>query len=520
MRIKRLEVTSFKNLRNFSIDFDVESFTTVVVGENGAGKSNILEALVIIFRDLDLGLPPEFPYQLTYQCRGHEIRIDAKPSESTKGRQVAISVDGEKVSFGKFVNNKAEYLPKYVFGYYSGPSNRLEEHFTLHQQRFYRALLDGDEQASRPLLYARHVHSQFVLLGFFNERDEKILGFLQEHLRIESFDSVLFVMSTPSWYNASTSKRNTDGDPRFWYARGTVKHFLDKLHEIALVPMRRQIDRTTEHFYLYLPNLESLHKLYQQYGNPQSFFKALESTYISELINEVRIRVRIRNTDQSLTFRELSEGEQQLLMVLGLLRFTKEDESLFLLDEPDTHLNPGWSRQYINLLGQVVGEEQSSQILMTTHDPLVIAGLDREAIRIVEVSEDDKIVVVQPEYSPKQMGYPEILTSDLFKLPSTTPPEFNQLLDEKRRLLIKDPDKLTDEDRKRLAQVNHELEPYNVTSSIRDPLYELFVDAYTRRQPPSSPEKTTFTREEIEQRKQLADEIMASLLDELTDQSK
>jgi len=35
-----------------------------------------------------------------------------------------------------------------------------------------------------------------------------------------------------------------------------------------------------------------------------------------------------------------SEGEQQLLLVLGLLKFTAEEEALFLLDEPDTHLNP------------------------------------------------------------------------------------------------------------------------------------------------------------------------------------
>ena len=69
-------------------------------------------------------------------------------------------------SYNKFVTEGRDlYLPKYVFGYYSGPSNRLEEHFELHQQRFYRALADGDEHAARPLLYVRHVHSQFVLLG-------------------------------------------------------------------------------------------------------------------------------------------------------------------------------------------------------------------------------------------------------------------------------------------------------------------------------------------------------------------
>ena len=227
-------------------------------------------------------------------------------------------------------------------------------------------------------------------------------------------------MSTPSWYNSSIAKRNIDGDPRFWYARGTVKVFLDKLYTLALAPMRRKVDRTTDHLYLYLPNLDALHNLAKEYGSVQDLFKALESTYISELISEVRIRVKIRNTDQSLTFRELSEGEQQMLTVLGLLRFTKEDESLFLLDEPDTHLNPAWSVNYLDHLRGVVGEEPSSQIIMTTHDPLVISGLGSNDVRILELDrENGEIRVVPPEEAPFGMGYADILTSDIFKLRST-----------------------------------------------------------------------------------------------------
>ena len=66
----------------------------------------------------------------------------------------------------------------------------------------------------------------------------------------------------------------------------------------------------------------------------------MESTYISDLIHETRIKVRKKDAAGNITFKELSEGEQQLLMVLGLLKFTKNEESLFLLDEPDRHLDP------------------------------------------------------------------------------------------------------------------------------------------------------------------------------------
>jgi predicted ATP-dependent endonuclease of OLD family len=403
MRLDELTIHNFKNLRDFRVDFDQDSQTTVLVGRNGSGKSNLLEALVIIFRDLDLGEPPAFAYELRYSCRGHQIRIKADPSTPKDALQIWVREQGnppasqgtflpsenagfEEISYAKFKQEaRQKYLPRYVFGYYSGPSNRMEQHFDRHQQRFYKDLLDGVDSPLRPLLYARLVHSQFVLLSFFSEQDPETLKFLNEHLWIDGLDSVLFVMRQPPW-------KSKEGDARFWKARGTVKAFLSELYRLALAPLRlsqrvaldfRQ-NTTLEHLYLYLQTPELLRELVANYTSQQEFFKALESTYISQLISEVRIKVKIRKMDGSLTFRELSEGEQQLLMVLGLLRFTEEDESLFLLDEPDTHLNPAWSLQYLEFLNQVVGEQTSSHIIMTTHDPLTIAGLKREQVQIIQ----------------------------------------------------------------------------------------------------------------------------------------
>lgn len=62
----------------------------------------------------------------------------------------------------------------------------------------------------------------------------------------------------------------------------------------------------------------------------------LESTLLSEIISEVSIRVKVSSSKVPLTFRELSEGEQQLLTVLGLLKFTGGKDSLFY----STNLTP------------------------------------------------------------------------------------------------------------------------------------------------------------------------------------
>ncbi len=505
MRLDRLHIRSrFKNLCDFRIDFDEASEMTVLVGRNGTGKSNLLEALTIIFRDLDLGVRPAFSYELRYLCRGHTIIVDADPERQTQ-RGYELTADAEKLAWKTFHDSPMrEYLPNFVFGYYSGPGNRMEGHFERHQESFYRQLLNNIDQPLRPLFFARPVHSQFVLLAFFLDPDPEVAKFLSEHLWIEDFDYALFIMREPPW----TSKQ---GDPRFWNARGVVRDFLNWLYELALAPCRLKLrvpagfkkQQSLEHLYLFLPDLEHVRGLASHYGAQQDFFKALESTYISKLISEVRINVRARKVDGSLTFRELSEGEQQLLMVLGLLRFTREDESLFLLDEPDTHLNPAWSVQYLKFLREIGGAQKNSHVIMATHDPLVISGLERSQVQILRRDDDTgRIEVQQPESDPKYMGVPALLLSEVYGLRSVLPPATMQLLDEKRRLAAK-PD-LTDEDRQALQQLDEKLEEADLLADNRDPMYRDFVRAYAQLQHERGLDKPVLSPEEHKELRELA----------------
>jgi predicted ATPase len=537
MKIKSLYIRNFKNLQDFSIDFDTEQFVTIIIGENGTGKSNLLEALILIFRDLDLGDPPAFAYRLHYFCRQFEIEIDADPERSgSEAIKIQVREDDEtenqeqaiqpsllpkepssfnEIPYPQFKRDAREkYLPRYVFGYYSGPSNRMETHFEKHQERFYRDLIrekKSEEPPLRPLLYARHVHSQFVLLSFFTEQDAVIIDFLRRNLRVEGMDSVLFVMRQPSW-------KSKEGDPRFWNARGVVQVFLDCLHKLALAPLVLKFrvnvgfrnTKTLEHLYLYLKDDQSLEELLGRYPSQQEFFKALESTYISELLSEARIKVKVRNADGSLTYQEMSEGEQQLLMVLGLLRFTKEEESLFLLDEPDTHLNPAWSVQYLDFLKDVVGEQPTSHVLMTTHDPLVVAGVASEQVKMLYFSGEAPFIrVMSPEDDPNRMGYPEILTN-IFHLPSIINPELTRLLHEKRVLASKE--RLTDEELGRLTELNEILEGFDFTSIVRDPDYGRFVKALAQQEAEEDlQEPPVLSVDERRRRMEMAREILQRL---------
>ena len=405
MRIISIEIENFKNLKNLKVDFDESSPYTVFVGENGAGKSNLIEAIAIIFRDLDLDVVATISYQLLYECRGRRIRVEAIAGSSPNCWEWLDSADKyEKLSKKKYMSDDPTgqplYRPAFVFGYYSGPSDRLAEVFDKHRDRFYSAIIKApesrtgiarvDPNALRRLFYARTLHGQFVLLAFFMSSDplgEEDRAFLRDELQVSGLDSVLFEFRDPPW-------NGKGGDARFWHAEGEVREFLDVLYRESFFPMRMQrrlqVDLTrnpsVECVYLFLPDQRALAEVYAAYGDQYAFFTALESTHLSKLLIGVRARVRLSlgSGTENVTYRDLSEGEQQLLLVLGLLRFTARDEALFLLDEPDTHLNAIWSTQYLKFLDRFIQgrEQRSCHILMSTHDPLVFAGLRRPQVRI------------------------------------------------------------------------------------------------------------------------------------------
>ena len=53
MKLKSVYIEKYKNLSPLTIDFELGNGLTMLVGNNGSGKSNVLEAISGIFHDLD-----------------------------------------------------------------------------------------------------------------------------------------------------------------------------------------------------------------------------------------------------------------------------------------------------------------------------------------------------------------------------------------------------------------------------------------------------------------------------------
>ncbi|MDO7515703.1 AAA family ATPase [Acinetobacter baumannii] len=530
----------FKNLKDVCIDFYEDQSITVVIGWNGTGKSNVLEALAIIFRDL-IQPPkdkiPAFSYELRYEIglgiNKKYVTIQADPDlekdkyifsyvpfrpvlEPLTQDQSPINLvelkqpdlfsekrvpntknkedDSEltkpiNVSFAKFTAENSEFLPKFVFSYYSGLSTRMHDIFTPYIEQYdkkLRGAKPSEEVGFKRMFYALPIHSQFVLLAFLFKQDETIKSFLETQLGIDpesGIESILFELKKPSWAKLKTNAYE------LWGAEGIVRKFLDEVYSISLAPIKFEKTikltpwRSTkiDHLYLFIKDIATFFKLTNK-KQPKDLFRDLESTYVSELIEAVHIRVKLKKNNDTVTFKELSEGEQQLLTVLGLLRFTNEEESLYLLDEPDTHLNPKWSVEYLKYLeafmkSEANGSRTNSHIVLTTHNPIAIAELKKEQIQILHRDEDKQIYATEPDLDPKGMGYAGIITSDMFGLGSSLDNQTNELLIEHQKLVIKPRADKTPEDKQRQKELREYLENLDFNFDFKDRIKQEFMRA-------------------------------------------
>jgi predicted ATPase len=569
MHLRRIKISAFRNLKDFEIEFATgasdphveggwRTFNShAVIGANGSGKSNLIEAIVMIFRDLDLNQVASLDYELDYMIRGYFVDIKA-----AAGKRPAVFIDGERVSAKRLSDEARLFLPSTVFVYYSGKNERIERLFQAHQQRFNQRMeitaeeylpehlltdLTGEEQAQaiaehkrradrrrerlgedqlRRLFYCRGGHSQLVLLACFLSEDEAFTQLLKD-LNIVELDSALFVLKQPYRLRQDLTERDIlEGDERFWYARGeVVSEFLGELWKLAVAPIAETVSKLIdfrgrtekqEQVYLFLPDKERLQKLGASVGDAEHFFRYAEAAYIGDLIEEVRINVKHKDAKGNISFSQLSEGELQLLTVLGLMRITSQDHCLFLLDEPDTHLNPIWKLRYFDEIEKVLRKNESqtiagnSQIIITTHDPMMVGSLRREQVRILRL-EGGRSVVDEPYQHPQGMGVTGLLRSELFGLRATVDSESRRRLDRRNFLFAKGDERTAAEDEE-LAKLSDELADLGfATSDFKDPYYALFVRKMALH---TKFHKDVLTPEEQIEQEAIADEIIEEILSE------
>jgi len=504
MRLDKVYIDGFKNLKRLEIDFDESKLTTVLIGQNGAGKSNLIEAITRVFRWVDLhSHEPRFRYRVDYHIDDVHITLSNIAGESS------IAVNGKEVSRTEFEKNKREWFPDLIFGYYSGSNRHLESTFDTYQTNYYKAIARNNDEAAcyeallaRRLFYCRPVHGVIALLALFAFPDEVVIRELFERLRINGFHSVLALFREP-WYAKGGKAVKAANASNFWGADGPAGRTAGKLKALAFHPFgltgnaiddyrSKRLDEAQ--FATFLPSIEALSSLREEFSDDGDLFYALEALDVSDLIRDIMVWVT-REGDNSgdVGFSDLSDGERQLLMVLGLIRISRGKRALFLLDEPDTHLNPHWQHSYLRLIEDWTGiaaNKDNCHVIISSHNPLTISALTRDEVRILSTSEDGCVSCAPPYADPKGMGFTATLT-EIFGLNTSLDIDTQRLVDERNALA-----KLTkksDKQEREFIKINDELARLGFLFEDREPLYQDFLrtwhDVRYADRPPLTPEK-------------------------------
>lgn len=565
MKLLRLQINnSFRSLpAGFNIefrkpgeDFDKNLHEPIcLVGVNGSGKSNVLEVLSEIFYSIDqyilnkenfeLTIFPidsfEIEYSIPFTWSLDYLNWDSGLKFDTKNIHVKISkapaeapvfqwVNGEEIK--PITENKESALPQRIVGYSSGQNELLSIPFFKGRFLFYKSLLaeqksfyKGSVKSSR-LQYADYEENASILLSNFLMAKEGEVALIREKLFINSIADFEIII------NRNQKKRDVlkiekDIEKLLSFLKSNaasiteIQSGIERLNFIVTPQLKKEFQ---DNFL----DAAGLYNLFKQLGylNINSVSKKQMDSLLSsqkeiyenykivdfapdkKLFQISAINIRKDKLTYPISYRNLSDGEHQFIHIIGTLMMMKEESALFLFDEPETHFNPRWKYDYTETFKKVTSELKS-QIILTTHDPVLISGLAKENVIVFNKPQEGIERTYKPDKDLKGMGVDAILTSEIFNLNSVLDSETLDKIIKRRKLLIdKEKRELTQEENKHLINLSEDLMDIDFNKPFADPLYKDFImaienlDVY---------KITELTKSDIKEREEIAKQILNKL---------
>lgn len=342
-KLKKLNIRGYKNISNLDIDFRKKNGTTVLIGQNGCGKSNVLEAISSIFAGLYKNRfhKPDFEYTINYEINGYDIEIDLTKSV------YSIKVNGATWSKTAFQHSVNHFLPKKTIACYSGECQRLwGKYYKPYYDNYCSIIKKLDAVPELPMLYIdkRNLAISLLTLFFFDFNDyTDIKEFCNTKLNIKEIRDITFS------YNLQNVKKWNDN---------SVILMIKRLNTIIQRPVMFANEVTL--------SLQSLKKSLS-YLNEREFFKTLYAATMLEkdsAIADITYDI-VLNNGNVIKIDDLSEGEKKNILLETILEALADENSLLLFDEPDSHIHISRKAELKDLFDKYPNRES----ILTTHSP-------------------------------------------------------------------------------------------------------------------------------------------------------
>lgn len=388
MRIHRISIKKYKNIEDFDCVFS-ESNTSAFIGNNGSGKSNLLEVIAMAFSNaqnaycnkmLSAIYPGEKPevlgcvieysiaeeaFTLKYNCDMEGLFSDTYSDDAPVIREKIEIKHGEKLlSKGEM----AKALPESIFLYYAGETQRQRGTAENTYDTLYETRLKKAKTSILPGL-------RFI--DCYNTDDLTLLLAAAAAYRGDYYKKLLDLLDCNdigakySLILQRPQKGKGDADT-YWKATGFVKYFLDDL--------RKNVSATRSLETKYIMFFDDFSTLKNASSNELDLFAKLKVLKHYGYLDHVGIEFEKKDGSRFSALR-LSEGEKQLTLLLLLLSFSARNNCLYLFDEFDAYLHLNWQRALSQL---IMEREVNGHVIYTTHSPGTISQIRSEELYIMK----------------------------------------------------------------------------------------------------------------------------------------
>lgn len=401
MRIKSLIIDGYK-IFNPSPKIILGKELQLLIGQNGTGKSTVLEAIAIIFSQVkEYCEKPKirerkFNFSIEYSITSNKILEETTTSSKNKIsiNHIFLSTSKETgLQFTMYVNDipietteeMYQYLPDNLIFYYAGSCDTLKsivketeekQAIDFRNKRNSDSIIKVINSLVKNVIYIREEY--FPLLFALNYIDrEQILPLSYKKFSIRN---IIFEIQKPSFTSNKDYKN-------LYNLSGFLRTFLDNLLKHSYgIEVDNENDIEEPYFSIdfhrgIIEAIEDLPELTDDQRFNQTRFIAfhiISLLFRIGLIKKISISINDENNNVFL-IDDFSEGEQQLIILDSIKKVLCKENSVLFLDEPDSYLHPQRQREIIPYLNKVFTESYT-QIIATSHSPFVAQSVDLDSI--------------------------------------------------------------------------------------------------------------------------------------------
>lgn len=490
MQITKLIIDNWLCLVGFEINFKTNKrgSSTILIGENGTGKSTMIDVILEILMSFD---SPAIEKKIAY---AYEIQYKyAQTSHTIKkeGHNYYIQVGAEKFrgnysAIKKKLSDK-RIFPERIITFYSGANNKIIDKIQ-HQnilyvskcrdilKRYLNSMVDASIEGIYNFPKRKYNYCDETLIPIYlasilagNSSFEK--KYLQKNCHISSLQ--IIIVSIDLTKISLNQNLNEDNFTIFQKIIGFIDdRFLDFFQV-------NTFDKNSKKSYFVIDKLET------KGIDPISILEFFEKLY-SLFDAEFQVYVSLRDCEVEVG--NMSEGQRQIIKVLGMLGICKSEDCLVMMDEPDAHMNPTWKYEIKKTIDNCLREAINTQAIIATHDPLVINGVSKEFIRIfvlqneIQEGKISKITkVIEPSEDTEGLGIDGLLQSEYYGLKTSYDKKTSNKFIKRLKLYSKLINgEASDEEKEILRKLTIEIGALPVSYNSIDFLYDDFVQVFKK----------------------------------------